>query len=62
MNRFYAFLERLRRDETAQDMIEYVLLTAFIAVAAGATTPPVADQISVIFSKMTSVAQNASQQ
>ena len=62
MNRFYAFLEKLRRDETAQDMIEYVLLTAFIAVAAGATTPAVADEISVIFSKMKSVAEIASQQ
>ena len=61
MNRFYAFLERLRH-ESAQDMIEYVLLTGFIAVAAGATIPSVADEISVIFSKMRSLAQNASTQ
>ena len=62
MNRFYAFLERLRHEESAQDMIEYVLLTGFIAVAAGATIPSVADEISVIFSKMRSLAQNASTQ
>ena len=43
-------------------MIEYVLLTGFIAVAAGATIPSVADEISVIFSKMRSLAQNASTQ
>ena len=37
-------------------------MTAFIAVAAGATTPAVADEINVIFSKVKSLAQNASQQ
>ena len=35
-------------------------MTAFIAVAAGATTPAVADEINVIFSKVKSqLAQNA---
>ena len=36
MERLYILLSNLRRDERAQDMIEYALLAGFIAVAAGA--------------------------
>jgi Flp pilus assembly pilin Flp len=48
-------LQSLKNDETAQDMVEYALLAGFIAVAAGATLPPVANSLSIIFSKMASV-------
>jgi Flp pilus assembly pilin Flp len=39
---------------TGQDLIEYALMAGFVAVAAGAIMPGVADQISVIFSKVSS--------
>ncbi len=56
MNKFYQTLWRLRlwKDTHGQDLIEYALLAGFVAVAAGATIPPVADNISTIFSKITS--------
>ena len=46
---------RLLRDDRGQDMVEYALLAGFVAVAAGALLPPVANSISTIFSKMGSV-------
>ena len=52
----------LSQDEKAQDMVEYALLAGFIAVAAGALLPPIANGISIIFSKMTSIINNASLQ
>jgi Flp pilus assembly pilin Flp len=45
---------RLRRDLQGQDMIEYALLAAFIAVAAGAILPGPSASISTIFSKVSS--------
>jgi len=45
----------LLRDQGGQDMVEYALLAGFIAVAAGAVLPPIADSLSQIFSKMASV-------
>jgi Flp pilus assembly pilin Flp len=51
----YTLLQSLKNDETAQDMVEYALLAGFIAVAAGAALPPVANSLSIIFSKMASV-------
>ncbi len=45
---------RLWKENHGQDLIEYALLAGFVAVAAGATFPPVADNISAIFSKITS--------
>ena len=47
---------RLLADQGGQDMVEYALLAGFVAVAAGALLPPVADDISAIFSKLSSVA------
>ena len=55
MRKLYSLLENLKRDERAQDMVEYALLAGFIAVAAGALLPGIADGISVIFSKMRSL-------
>ena len=59
MTKLYGLLEHLKRDERAQDMVEYALLAGFIAVAAGAVLPGIADGISVIFSKMESILGNA---
>ena len=53
----------LLRDRKGQDLIEYALMAGFVAVAAGAIMPGVAESISTIFSKVTSVmaaAANAS--
>ncbi len=62
MARLCMFLSKLRRDERAQDMVEYALLAGFIAVAAGSLLPPIADGISIIFSKMGSLINNAAAQ
>jgi Flp pilus assembly pilin Flp len=50
---------RLIHDDKGQDMVEYALLAGFIAVAAGALLPPVADDISIIFSRLGSVVSGA---
>jgi len=54
VNKLYQILWRLRlwKDTRGQDLIEYALLAGFVAVAAGATFPPVANNISTIFSKI----------
>ena len=62
MNKLYAFVLRLQSDERGQDMVEYALLAGFIAVAAGALLPGIANGISIIFSKMTSLVNNAALQ
>lgn len=43
------------RDTKGQDLIEYALMAGFVAVAAGATIPPVATSIGQIFSTVKSV-------
>ena len=45
---------RIWKENRAQDLIEYALMAGFVAVAAGAIMPGVADQISIIFSKVSS--------
>lgn len=50
---------RIWRDTRGQDMVEYGLLAGFIAVAAGAAIPPIADNISTIFSKIDSLTAEA---
>lgn len=50
------------RDTRGQDLIEYALMAGFVAVAAGAVMPGVADSISTIFSKVGSVMELASTQ
>ena len=59
MIKLYRLLEDLKRDERAQDMVEYAMLAGFIAVAAGAVLPGIAEEISIIFSKMQSLVANA---
>ena len=46
---------RIWKDTKGQDLIEYALMAGFVAVAAGAIMPTVADSISQIFSKVNSV-------
>jgi Flp pilus assembly pilin Flp len=53
---------RALRDSRGQDLIEYALMAGFVAVAAGAVMPGVADSISTIFSKVGSVMAIASTQ
>ena len=43
------------KETAAQDLIEYALLAAAVAVSAGAIMPGVATSISTIFSKVTSI-------
>lgn len=50
------------KDTCGQDMIEYALMAGFVAVAAGAVMPGVADSISTIFSQVASVMSVASTQ
>jgi pilus assembly protein Flp/PilA len=53
--RMLNFLQRLHKDESGQDLIEYALMAGFVAVAAGAIMPGVSENISSIFSKVSSV-------
>jgi pilus assembly protein Flp/PilA len=53
---------RSLRDTHGQDLIEYALMAGFVAVAAGAVIPNVADSISTIFSKVTSALNVAATQ
>jgi Flp pilus assembly pilin Flp len=62
MTKLYTLLQSLKNDETAQDMVEYALLAGFIAVAAGATLPGIANSLNLIFSKMASVTSVAATQ
>jgi pilus assembly protein Flp/PilA len=60
MKGLYLHLRTLVEDEHGQDMVEYALLAGFIAVAPGATLPPISESISTIFSKMASLTSVAS--
>ena len=53
---------KIWKDTRGQDLIEYALMAGFVAVAAGAIMPGVATSISTIFSKISSVLANASNQ
>jgi pilus assembly protein Flp/PilA len=47
------------KDTRGQDLIEYALMAGFVAVAAGAVMPNIANSISTIFSKISSVMSGA---
>ena len=52
----YQKLSRLRLESKGQDLVEYALMAAGIAVAAGAIFPStIAPNISTIFSKVVSI-------
>lgn len=45
-------IRSLARDTRGQDLIEYALLLMALAVACGATLPPVSESIKLMFSKV----------
>ena len=53
---------QVMKDTRGQDLIEYALMAGFVAVAAGALMPGVANSISQIFSKISSVMTAAAAQ
>jgi Flp pilus assembly pilin Flp len=55
-------LVKIRKDKRGQDLIEYALMAGFVAVAAGAIMPGIADSISTIFAKVGSVMTAAAAQ
>ena len=55
----YERIRLLATDDRGQDLVEYALLAGFIAVAAGAFLPNIANEISIIFSKMQSLLARA---
>jgi Flp pilus assembly pilin Flp len=50
------------QDTKGQDLIEYALMAGFVAVAAGAIMPGVSENISQIFSKISSSMGSAASQ
>jgi Flp pilus assembly pilin Flp len=53
---------RIASDVKGQDLIEYALMAGFVAVAAGAIMPNIANSISLIFSSIASVMTGAASQ
>jgi pilus assembly protein Flp/PilA len=53
---------RIWKDTRGQDLIEYALMAGFVAVAAGAVMPNVAQQITTIFNKIKDQLTNAASQ
>ncbi|MGJ5818198.1 Flp family type IVb pilin [Paludibaculum fermentans] len=64
MNRMLQIALRLRvwKDTRGQDLIEYALMAGFVAVAAGAIVPGVADSIKTIFGKVNNVMTSSATQ
>ncbi len=56
MRKTKRFLARLGlwRDERGQDMVEYAMIAAFIAVVSGVFFPNVSQDVSTIYSKIAS--------
>ncbi len=52
---------RIWADIHGQDLIEYALMAAFLTVAAVALMPGIANSISVVFSKVASTVDEASE-
>ena len=51
----YGVRLQIWRDTKGQDLIEYALMAGFVAVSVGATFPPFASSINIVFSKVNSV-------
>jgi pilus assembly protein Flp/PilA len=64
MNRIKQMIITLKlvKDTRGQDLIEYALMAGFVAVAAGAIMPGVSENISQIFSKISSSMASAASQ
>ena len=61
MNQMIVVL-KIWKDAKGQDLIEYALMAGFVAVAAGAIMPDVSNNISQIFSKISSTLGSAASQ
>jgi pilus assembly protein Flp/PilA len=53
---------RIFKDTRGQDLIEYALMAGFVAVAAGAIVPGVAESIKTIFGKVNNVMSSSATQ
>jgi pilus assembly protein Flp/PilA len=53
--KFCGWIRELERDAQGQDLIEYALMAGFVAVAAAASMPNINSNLSVVFSKVSSV-------
>ncbi len=53
---------KIWRDTRGQDLIEYALMAGFVALAAGAIMPGIANSISTVFSKVADAMSNAAAQ
>ena len=64
MKNFTKVLYKLRiwKDTRGQDLIEYALMAGFVAVAAGAIVPGVAESIKTIFGRVNSVLSSSAAQ
>lgn len=64
MNRMNQLMMALKiwKNTKGQDLIEYALMAGFVAVAAGAIMPGVSENISQIFSKISSSMGSAASQ
>ena len=58
----FALRLQIWKDTKGQDLIEYALMAGFVAVAAGAIMPTVAENISTIFRKVSNVVGSAASQ
>jgi Flp pilus assembly pilin Flp len=45
---------KIWKDECGQDMVEYAMIVGFLAVASGMLMPNISEDISTIFSKISS--------
>lgn len=60
MAKMHCAMQKLWRDESGQDLVEYAALAGFVAVAVGAVFPPtVGPSISTVFSKVLSCLQGS---
>jgi pilus assembly protein Flp/PilA len=58
----WILIPQVWKDAQGQDLIEYALMAGFVAVAAGAIMPGVANSISTVFSKVASVMTHSASQ
>jgi len=59
MNQLRYLLTRFVREEAGQDLIEYTLLLAFVALAAAALFPQIGASISTVWSVISSLLAEA---
>ena len=53
------YCQRFWNEQQGQDLVEYALATGMVAVAAVAALPTLTDQVTYIFSKVSSLIANA---